>query len=113
MLVKSIETAPALAESEVVSNLSCPSESAATLRLAPEPPGLAGVEVAAELDVVEVAAGLAEELELVEELPQPARTSRPVASAGARIFEMERVVARPAGRELTGGILHGVGVIGR
>jgi hypothetical protein len=76
MFVKSIVTFPALALSEVVLYLSWPSVLADRLSVCPPlaPPAGAGVEAVAELDVVGVAAGLAgveDEEELFEELPQP------------------------------------------
>jgi hypothetical protein len=65
------------------------------------------VEEAAELDVVGVAVGAeAEELLLVEELPQPLRASSPRATARSETVGMERVFTGPAALNLTGQILH-------
>src|SRR5580692_959152 len=95
MFVKSIDTFPALALSEVVLYFSCPSEFAARLSVCPAPSLLAGagVEEAAELDVVGVSAALAgvdaEELVLFDEPPQPARASRPTASVSAESLGTE------------------------
>src|SRR5271165_5331435 len=91
MLVKPIETLPALAVSEELSYFSWPSALAARLSV-PAPLG-----VAVPLDVL-VAAGVligveAEEVVLLEELPQPARASRPTASVSAESFGMKRFSA--------------------
>jgi hypothetical protein len=76
----------------------------------PPPAGaVAGVEDAAELDsVVGVAAAVVgvEAEELLElELPQPASTSSPAATARVETIDMERVFAAPAAWSLTSQIL--------
>jgi hypothetical protein len=84
--VNAIVTWPALAVSEVVSNFNWPSAFAARLIVcvAPLVAG-AGVEELAELDAVGAGAALvaedAEELVVLDELPQPASAIRPAASA--------------------------------
>jgi hypothetical protein len=106
MFVKAIETLPALAVSEVVSNLSWPSGSAARLSVCPAlaPLAGAGVEDAAELDVVGVAAGLAggvladellDELPL-DELPQPAASN----AASATLSAIARRIVRWTGLQV-------------
>jgi hypothetical protein len=114
MLVKAIETLPAFAVSDVLSNFSWPSGLAARLSDCPPAPAAgAGVEDVAELDVVGVAAVLgdeeAEELELLEELPQPARASTPTTTVNIETVGMERDFARPAALNLTGWILPRLG----
>src|SRR6202035_781305 len=103
MFVKLIDTVPAFAVSEVWSNFSWPSGLAARLRA----PAAAGAGAAVELDVLAgveavVAGVVAEELLLdvvLEELPQPARASRPTAIAARAGIECLGV--RPALWELT------------
>jgi hypothetical protein len=71
----------------VVLYFSWPSELAARLSVCP--PAAAGAVEVAVLDVaeLEVAAGVeAEELVLLEELPQPLRASSPIASASNEAF---------------------------
>jgi hypothetical protein len=114
MLVKAMETLPAFAVSDVLSNFSWPSGLAARLSDCPAPPAAgAGVEDAAELDVVGVAAVLgdeeAEEPELLEELPQPARASTPTTTPSIDTVGMERDIARPAALDVTGLILPRLG----
>src|SRR5271165_3958026 len=94
MLVKPIETLPALAVSEELSYFSWPSALAARLSV----PAPLGVAVPLDVLVVLVAAGVligveAEEVVLLEELPQPARASRPTASVSAESFGMKRFSA--------------------
>ncbi len=69
----------------------------------------AGVDDAAELVVAGCAAAepYGEEPEELDELPQPVRISRPVAISGAAVLGMDFEVVR----ELTGRILHALGVI--
>ena len=101
LFVKSIDTLPAFALSDVVSYFSWPSGFASRLTLdePPEADPLAGagveavVGVVVELVVGACAAVLAEELELDEELPQPASASSTAASAGIEIQSTERFVA--------------------
>ena len=77
--VNAIETLPALAVSEVVLYFNWPSALAARLSDCPAPPvAAAGVEEAAELDVAGVDA---EELVVLDELPQPASAITPAAKA--------------------------------
>jgi hypothetical protein len=92
MFVKLIDTAPALAVSEVLSNFSWPSASAVRLR-EPDAPldvdGAAGVDVD-ELDVAGAAAvELEDDPELVDELPQPANASSAVPNTGRMAREIE------------------------
>jgi hypothetical protein len=92
MLVKAIETLPALAVSDVVLYFSWPSGFAATLNACP-----ALAAGAVEPDVVGVAAALVgaedDELVLEEELPQPARASRPTARVSIESLRIEPAVA--------------------
>jgi hypothetical protein len=96
MFVNAIETLPALALSEVVSNFSWPSGLAVRLSApAALVSPLAGAGVAA-LDVVGVAALLgveAEELVLLEELPQPASAITPNARTGIEDLARNRAFA--------------------
>jgi hypothetical protein len=104
IFVKSIDTLPALAVSEVLSNFSCPSGLVSRLNArAPLAPAEldagvgAGVglvlELAAELEVVACAEPLdgadVEELVVLDELPQPAIASTPRRRATLQTFEME------------------------
>jgi hypothetical protein len=111
MLVKSIETLPALAVREVVLYLSWPSGLAATLRALPPAlspvAGGGGAGVAADVEAAVVVGVELAVLALFEELPHPARSSSPVARAGTRAFEVGGFVRR----ELTGRILHRLGVV--
>jgi hypothetical protein len=95
MFAKEIETEPAFAVSEVVSNFSWPSGSAATLRVDPAPDAGAGLDVAG-VD----AAGVDELVELLDELPHPANASRP-ASKSIETLGAGRLLAADATRELT------------
>jgi hypothetical protein len=100
--VKLIDTVPAFAVSDAGSNFSCPSGLAARLS-APAAAGAgAGVEVDVLAGVEAVVAGVDVEelLEVVlEELPQPARASRPTAIAASA--GIERLGVRPVLWELT------------
>jgi hypothetical protein len=114
-LVKEIDTLPALAVSEVVSNFSWPSGLVARLSACPPlPPPAAGVEDVAELVVAGVAGefvGLVvEELVLLAELPQPASASRPTVNVSTETFGRERIF-RPAALNLTVGSSIGWGAI--
>lgn len=100
--VYAIETAPALAVSEVVSNFNCPSALAA--RLSGEPLAAAGVEDAAEL-----VADDADELVVFDELPQPASAITPDAIASAESLGRNCEFARAAVLNLTGLILRWLG----
>jgi hypothetical protein len=97
--VNATETLPALAVSEFVSNFNWPSALAAMLS-AELPVAGAGVEAAAELEVVGAGAALVvaavEELVVLDELPQPANASRPAARASAETLGTNCVVARAA-----------------
>jgi hypothetical protein len=121
-LVKSIETLPALAVSEVVLYLSWPSWLASRLKLLPPlaAAGLAAVEVLAELDSVVGVAALAgvdaEELVVLLELPHPTSTNSPAIRARIetvgieRLFVApERVAAAPTVLSLISQILHWFG----
>jgi hypothetical protein len=86
MFVKAIETVPALAVNDVVLNFRAAPGPAATLSACPAPVAPLAGAVVAELEVVGAGAALdgveAEELVLLEELPQPASTITPSASTG-------------------------------
>lgn len=94
--VKLIETVPAFALSVLLSNFSWPCGSAARLKLELAPLAGAGVEVAAELDVVGVAAAGGEDSVelLVDELPQPASASSPTINAGVSVLAEMHLRAR-------------------
>jgi hypothetical protein len=101
VFVKSIVTLPALAVSELASNFSWPSGLAASFSVGPPASLLAaGAGVEELLDVAGAAGALAgadaEELVLLDEPPQPARASRPVARVSIETLGIERVFARPA-----------------
>jgi hypothetical protein len=109
MFVKSIDTLPAFALSDVVLYLSWPSGFASSFTLL-EPPDAAGagaaVDVLAELELLDdVSAGVlvlaAVEEELDEELPQPASASSAAASASTGMIAFERLVVRPTAGSLT------------
>src|SRR5436190_11130564 len=89
-LLKSIETLPALALSEVLSNFSSPLGSAASASLvSPPPAGGALVEVVAGA----AGAGVDSAVELFLELPQPAAASAAAtASAASEVSRKERVL---------------------
>jgi hypothetical protein len=105
MLVKSIETLPALADSAFVLYFSCPSEFAVRLSACPEAGAVvAGVFAEAALDVAGLAGvrGVeAEELVVLDELPQPLRASSPAASASIEAFDMGWLPARRPAVKLT------------
>ncbi len=115
--MKSIETLPAVALSEVLLYFNWPSALASRLRaLLAVPLELAGVvaelvvaedEVAGVVaeEVVGVAA-VVEELVVLEELPHPASASRPTATVTAESVGTERIFARPCAGKLTSHVLH-------
>jgi hypothetical protein len=99
--VNAIETWPALAVSEVVSNFNWPSALAARLSVCAAPlVAGAGVEEVAELDAAGVGAELvaeeAEEVVVLDELPQPANALRPATSASTETVEKNCDFARAA-----------------
>jgi hypothetical protein len=94
MFVKVIETLPALAVNELVLYFNWPSAFAARLSDCPAAPvAAAGVEEAAELEVV--GAG-AEELVVLDELPQPASAIRPAVRASTETLRKNCDFARAA-----------------
>jgi hypothetical protein len=105
MLVKSIDTWPALADSEVVLYFSWPSGLASSFSdcAAPDAAPVVGVAAGVEAVVAGVDAAVLE-LELLDE-PQPARTASAATNANAESLRMGRVAAVPAGETLTSQIL--------
>jgi hypothetical protein len=94
-LVKEIDTDPALAVSEVLSNFNWPSELAARLRMEAALEGvLAAGAGAVALDALVVAAGVEELVELFDELPQPAASAP--ASRSTETVGTRRIHARGA-----------------
>jgi hypothetical protein len=135
-LVKAIETLPALAVSDVVSNFNWPSAFAARLSAVAAPAAAvlvagagvveldalfvgAGAGAGVELDALVAGGGVveldalvaalvgedAEELVVVEELPQPASTSTPRSTINVETLVVWRMVAGPPACFLTGQIL--------
>jgi hypothetical protein len=99
--VNAIETWPALAVSEVVSNFNRPAGLAVRLSVCAAPlVAGAGVEELAELGAVGVGAALvaeeADELVVLDELPQPVNAIRPAASASTETLGKNCDFARAA-----------------
>jgi len=94
MFVKAIETLPAFAVNEVVLYFNWPSALAARLRDCPAAPvAAAGAGEAAELEVVGVGA---EELVVLDELPQPASAISPTPRASIETLGKNGDFARAA-----------------